>query len=156
MGINIREKEGIKGKLLIIERDAKTNEIISQTTHTNVITNAFRDLLANAMAGGTVDLAISGIAVGDDDTAADVTDTALTSQISTIKAPVSESLNDDTAQTVTATFYFAATDSGWYGTWAEVGLYGNDDNTLFTHTVLSPPKTFDNTKSVTIIYAVEL
>jgi hypothetical protein len=156
MGINIREKEGIKGKLLIIERDAKTNEIISQTTHTNIITNAFRDLLASAMAGGTVDLKISGIAVGDDDTAAVVTDTALTSQISTIKAPISESINDDTAQTVTATFYFAATDSDWYGTWAEVGLYGNDDDTLFTHAILSPTKTFDSTKSLTIVYKVEL
>jgi hypothetical protein len=156
MGINIKEKESLKGRLYVIERDAKTNEIISQTTYTNIITNAFRDLLASAMAGGTVDLEISGLAVGDGDTAAAVTDTALTSQISTIKAPVAESLNDDTAETVSATFYFASTDSNWYGTWKEMGLYGNDDDTLFTHTVLDPTKTFDNTKSITIIYEIEL
>ena len=156
MGINIKEKEGIKGKLLIIERDAKTNEIISQTTHTNVVTNAFRDLIASAMAGGTVDLAISGIAVGNDDTAVNVADVALTSQIGTIKAPVTESLNDDTAQTATATFYFASTDSTWYDTWKEIGLYGNGDATLFTHALLDPVKVFNNTKSVTIIYKVEL
>ncbi len=146
----------IKGNIHIIERDLEGN-VISESTQSNLITNIMKTALADVLTGDyDADKHVIGyIAVGTDDTAANAADTALGAQVGDNKAYVAESLNNDSTATIaSATFFFDSTESDYYETWAEIGLYAANGTDLLTHAVLESTKTFNNTKTITIGYTI--
>ncbi len=152
----INENSKIIGTFTIIERDLDGN-IISESRHSNLITTIMKTALADVLTGDyDEDKHVIGyIAVGTDDTAADAGDTALGTQVGANKAPVSGSLNNDTSSVAAAaTFFFDSTESTYYGTWKEIGLYAANGTDLLTHAVLDPTKTFNNTKTITVSYTI--
>ena len=152
----INENSEIIGTFTIIERDLDGN-IISESRHSNLITTIMKTALADVLTGDyDEDKHVIGyIAVGTDATAANATDTALGNQVGANKAPVSGSLNNDTSSVAAAaTFFFDSTESTYYATWAEIGLFAANGTDLLTHAVLDPTKTFNNTKTITVSYTI--
>lgn len=150
----INENSEIIGTFTIIERDLDGN-IISESRHSNLITTIMKTALADVLTGDydADKCTIGYIAVGTDDTAANATDTALGNQVGANKAYVTDSRHNDTsANKAEATFFFDSTESDYYETWKEIGVYAANGTDLLTHTVLSPTKTFNNTKTITINY----
>ena len=154
----INENSEIIGTFTIIERDLDGN-IISESRHSNLITTIMKTALADVLTGDydANKHVIGYLAVGTNATAANAADTALGTQVGANKAPVSGSLHNDTAATkAEATFFFDSDESDYYGTWAEVGLYAANGTDLLTHSILDPTKTFNNTKTITVNYVVEI
>jgi len=152
----INENSKIIGTFTIIERDLDGN-IISESRHSNLITTIMKIALADVLTGdySAAKHVIGYLAVGTDDTAADAGDTALGTQVGANKAPVSGSLNNDTSSVAAAaTFFFDSTESTYYETWKEIGLYAANGTDLLTHAVLDPTKTFNNTKTITVSYTI--
>ena len=152
----INENSKIIGTFTIIERDLDGN-IISESRHSNLITTIMKIALADVLTGDYSATAhvIGYLAVGTDDTAADAGDTTLGAQVGANKAPVSGSLNNDTSSVAAAaTFFFDSTESTYYETWKEIGLYAANGTDLLTHAVLDPTKTFNNTKTITVSYTI--
>jgi len=152
--INAAERLQILGSFQIIEKDLLGN-VLNVSEHKNLITNKFKAAVADSLTGDydADKCTIGYIAVGTDDTAANATDTALGNQVGANKAYVTDSRHNDTAANkAEATFFFDSTESDYYATWAELGVYATNGTDLLTHTVLSPTKTFNNTKTITINY----
>jgi hypothetical protein len=152
----IKENTKITGTFHIIERDLDGN-IISESNHSNLITNVMKTALADVLTGDydANKHVIGYIAVGTGTTAPNAADTDMETQKGTNKTPVPNSLNNDTsATTASATFFFDSTESSYYDSWDEIGLFAANGTDLLTHAALSPAITFDNTKTVTVSYTI--
>lgn len=159
MGMITSTNVKLKGIITITERNAKTGEIISVDRYENLTTTKLHTALADVLSGD-YDVAkhtIGYLAVGTDDTAANAADTELGAQIGANKAYVPGSLhNDTTATKAEATFFFDSDETTYFATWAEVGLYAANGTDLLTHSILDPGKTFDDTKTITVNYVIEI
>ena len=99
---------------------------------------------------------IGKLAIGTGSTTPLATDQALTTQLGSLKSYVPNSLHNDTYSNKSeSTYYFDSTEASYYGVWAELGLYAANETDLLTHSLISPTKTFDNTKTMTVYYVIE-
>jgi len=98
----------------------------------------------------------AAVSAGTGSTAVAATDLALTTQLGSLKSYVPGSLHNNTySNKAEATYYFDYTEADYYGTWAEIGLYAANGTDLLTHSLISPTKTFSNTKTMTVYYVIE-
>jgi len=146
------------GKYRIDEYDLERDKILRGSWQKNLITNKLKAALADAITGDydADDHVIGKLAVGTGSTAPAATDLSLTTQLGPLKSYVPNSLHNDTySNKAEATYYFDYTETDYYGTWAELGLYAANGTDLLTHSLISPTKTFSNTKTMTVYYVIE-
>ena len=152
------DKNPYLGKFKIEEYDLERDKIIRGSWQKNLITNKLKAALADVITGDydANKHRIGKLAVGTGSTAVAATDLALTTQLGALKAYVPNSLHNDTySNKAESTYYFDSTEAGYYGTWTELGLYAATGTDLLTHSLISPKKIFDNTKTMTVYYLVE-
>jgi hypothetical protein len=152
------DKNPYLGKFKIEEYDLERDKIIRGSWQKNLITNKLKAALADVITGDydANKHRIGKLAVGTGSTAVAATDLALTTQLGALKAYVPNSLHNDTySNKAESTYYFDSTEAGYYGTWTELGLYAYNETDLLTHSLISPTKTFDNTKTMTVYYVIE-
>ena len=152
------DKNPYLGKFRIDEYNIERDRIIRGVWQKNLITNILKAALADVLTGDydSDKHVIGKLAIGTGSTAPLASDQALTTQLGSLKSYVPNSLHNDTySNKAESTYYFDSTEVGYYGTWAELGLYAANESDLLTHSLISPTKTFDNTKTMTVYYVVE-
>jgi len=152
------DKNPYLGKFKIEEYDLERDKIIRGSWQKNLITNKLKAALADVITGDydANKHRIGKLAVGTGSTAVAATDLALTTQLGNLKAYVPNSLHNNTySNKAESTYYFDSAEASYYGTWAELGLYAYNETDLLTHSLISPTKTFDNTKTMTVYYVIE-
>jgi len=152
------DKYPYMGKFRIDEYNIERDKIIRGTWQKNLITNILKAALADVLTGDyDEDKHIIGkLAIGTGSTAPLAGDQALTTQLGSLKSYVPNSLHNDTySNKAESTYYFDSTEASYYGTWAELGLYAANESDLLTHSLISPTKAFDNTKTMTVYYVIE-
>lgn len=156
MAINIEENQKIIGSFHILERDLD-GKVISESYVSNLITNKLKAALADVLTGdyNASKHVIGYIAVGTGTTTPAATDVDIECQLGPNKSPVTGSLNNDTdSNKASAVFFFDNTDSDYYGTWTEIGLFAANGTDLLTHAAISPGKVFNNAKTITVCYTI--
>ena len=152
------DKNPYLGKFKIEEYDFERDKIIRGSWQKNLITNKLKAALADVLTGDydANKHVIGKLAIGTGSTTPAGTDLALTTQLGSLKSYVPGSLHNNTYSNKSeATYYFDYTEADYYGTWAELGLYAANQTDLLTHSLISPTKTFSNTKTMTIYYVIE-
>ena len=152
------DKNPYLGKFRIDEYNIERDKIIRGSWQKNLITNKLKTALADVLTGDyDADKHVIGkLSIGTGSTSPSATDLALTSQLGSLKPYVPNSLHNNTySNKAEATYYFDSAESSYYGTWGELGLYAANQTDLLTHSLISPTKTFDNTKTMTIYYVIE-
>jgi len=146
------------GKFKIDEYDIQRDKILKGSWQKNLITSKLKAALADVLTGDyDADKHVIGkLAIGTGSTAPLASDLSLTTQLGSLKSYVPNSLHNDTYSNKSeSTYYFDSTEAGYYGTWAELGLYAANETDLLTHSLISPTKSFDNTKTMTVYYVIE-
>ena len=152
------DKNPYLGKFKIVEHDLDRDKIIRGPWQKNLITNKLKAALADVLTGDydSNKHVIGKLAIGTGSTTPAGTDLALTTQLGSLKSYVPGSLHNNTYSNKSeATYYFDYTEADYYGTWAELGLYAANQTDLLTHSLISPTKTFSNTKTMTVYYVIE-
>jgi len=152
------DKNPYLGKFRIDEYHIERDKIIRGTWQKNLITNKLKAALADVLTGDyDADKHVIGkLAIGTGSSAVAATDLALTTQLGALKSYVPNSLHNNTySNKAESTYYFDSAESSYWGVWAELGLYAANQTDLLTHSLISPTKTFDNTKTMTVYYVVE-
>ena len=152
------DKNPYLGKFKIEEYDLERDKIIRGSWQNNLITNKLKAALADVLTGDydPNKHVIGKLAIGTGSTAPAATDLGLTTQLGSLKSYVPGSLHNNTYSNKSeATYYFDYTEADYYGTWAELGLYAANQTDLLTHSLISPTKTFSNTKTMTVYYVIE-
>jgi len=152
------DKDPYLGKFRIDEYNIERDRIIRGKWQNNLITNILKAALADVLTGDYDEdkHVIGKLAIGTGSTAPLASDQALTTQLGSLKSYVPNSLHNDTySNKAESTYYFDSTEASYYGTWAELGLYAANESDLLTHSLISPTKTFDNTKTMTVYYVIE-
>jgi len=152
------DKNPYLGRFRIDEYNIERDRIIRGEWQKNLITNILKATLADVLTGDydSDKHVIGKLAIGTGSTAPLASDQALTTQLGSLKSYVPNSLHNDTySNKAESTYYFDSTEASYYGTWAELGLYAANESDLLTHSLISPTKTFDNTKTMTVYYVVE-
>lgn len=152
------DKNPYLGRFRIDEYNIERDRIIRGEWQKNLITNILKAALADVLTGDyDEDKHIIGkLAIGTGSTAPLASDQALTTQLGSLKSYVPNSLHNDTySNKAESTYYFDSTEASYYGAWAELGLYATNESDLLTHSLISPTKTFDNTKTMTVYYVIE-
>lgn len=151
-------KDPYLGKFRIDEYDIERDRVIRGTWQKNLITNKLKAALADVLTGdyNANKHVIGKLAVGTGTATPAATDLSLTNQLGPLKSYVPNSLHNNTySNKAEATYYFDYTETEYYGTWAEIGLYAANQTDLLTHSLISPEKTFSNTKTMTVYYVIE-
>lgn len=143
----------LKGELIITIRDAKTNRIKDQTHYKNLVVNAGLASIAAALRGSTASNKgiITYLALGDDNTTPESTDTTLGNE--TIRKLIADryNLNSDSKVAVFRAFFNTSEAND---THLEAGLFGDDatgtadSGTLFCHTAINKTKTSADTMTI--------
>ena len=152
------DKAPYLGKFRIDEYNIERDRIIRGSWQKNLITNILKAALADVLTGDydSDKHVIGKLAIGTGSTTPLATDQALTTQLGSLKSYVPNSLHNDTySNKAESTYYFDSTEASYYGVWAELGLYAANETDLLTHSLISPTKTFDNTKTMTVYYVIE-
>ncbi len=152
------DKNPYLGKFRIEEYDLERDKIIRGSWQKNLITNKLKAALADVITGDydANKHVIGKLAIGTGTTAPLATDLSLTNQLGALKPYVPNSLHNNTySNKAEGTYYFDSAEVGYYGTWAELGIYAVNQTDLLTHSLISPTKTFDNTKTMTVYYVIE-
>ncbi len=152
------DKNPYIGKFRIDEYNIERDKIIRGSWQKNLITNKLKAALADVLTGEyDADKHVIGkLAIGTGVTAPTSADLSLASQLGPLKSYVPNSLHNNTySNKAEATYYFDSAESSYYGTWAELGLYASNQTDLLTHSLISPTKSFDNTKTMTVYYVIE-
>ena len=152
------DKNPYLGKFRIDEYNIERDRIILGHWQKNLITNILKAALADVLTGDYDEdkHVIGKLAIGTGSTAPLASDQALTTQLGSLKSFVPNSLHNDTyPNKAESTYYFDSTEASYYGTWAELGLYAANESDLLTHSLISPTKAFDNTKTMTVYYVIE-
>lgn len=147
---NTQENIKIKGELIVTIQDAKTGKIKDKTHYKNLVVNTGLISIAQALRGATASNKgiITYLALGDDNTAPDPTDTTLTNE--TIRKLISERSNLVSNEKI-AVFRTFFNTSEANDTHYEAGLFGDDasgtpdSGTLFCHTAIDKTKTSADT-----------
>lgn len=144
--------DGIKisGRTRFRIRDLLTGELEITPWKHNLVTTAGMVLYASLLRG-TSAAHCAYCAVGSDDTAADVGDTALAAEIGRL------AITDTSISTATVTYstFFGSADCN--GAWNEVGLLTESvGGTLICRNVLAAEQTKNAANTITIDYALEV
>jgi len=152
------DKNPYLGRFKIDEYSLERDTLIKGRWQKNLITNKLKAALADAVTGDydPNKHVIGKLAIGTGTAAPVATDLSLANQLGPLKSYVPNSLHNDTySNKAESTYYFDSTEAGYYGTWTELGLYAYNETDLLTHSLISPTKTFDNTKTMTVYYVIE-
>ena len=113
-----------KGQVVI--KNLTTGEVLEIN---NIVTNDFYNMVASAMAGGSIDL-ISHIAIGDDNTAATVNDTSLYNEVFR-KSITNKSYSGDR---ITISALIQGNEANFV--WKEVGLFNDASAGIITNRIV--------------------
>jgi len=151
------KKEGIKikGHLKLTFRDGQTKEVKRITEYDNLICTVGNTMIANNLSDASPDntMKVNYVALGSDDTAPAIGDTALGTE--TYRNTVSSSSN--VLNVAYFTGFFNTTETT--GTYKEAGLFSNggagaDSGILLSHVAIDVTK--DNTETLTIDWTLTI
>ena len=145
------------GRFRIDEYIIEKDKYIKGKWQKNLITDKFKELIAETICGlGEEEkITIKYLAVGTNDTTPVSSNTALNSQLGTLKEHLTEALNNyENSQVASGLWYYDSPEAQYYGTLVELGLYGSDGLTLLTHSLVYPSVTFNSEKTLNILYEV--
>jgi hypothetical protein len=152
------DKNPYFGKFRIDEYNIERDKLIIGSWQKNLITNKLKAALADVLTGDYDENkhVIGKLAIGTGTTTPATANISLANQLGALKSYVPNSLHNNTySNKAEGTYYFDSAESSYYGTWGELGLYAANQTDLLTHSLISPTKTFDNTKTMTVYYVIE-
>jgi hypothetical protein len=146
--LKAKDDNAIHGRVRLIIRDAKTNEIFRIQEQDNLIVNAGHNLVAAIMNGESVSLP-NYIAVGTGTTTPAAGDTTLEGEIGRLPTTSRTRTNNQ----VLYSTYFGSGDCN--GTWNKIGIFNaSSGGTLLSELLLSPAVTKNTSVAVDCEYTI--
>lgn len=144
---------GVRGRAVFEWHDVRTGALVHRSEKHNIVTNAGLDLFVTLITGDSTDYP-SHMAIGTDDTAAAVTDTALGAEVSPRQAFTTETTSS-TGIIQWKGFWNSTEANG--NTIAEAGIFNaSSSGTMSNRVVLSPALSKTNSLSLTITWTFTL
>lgn len=146
------------GRFKIDEYIIEKDKYIKGKWQKNLITDKWKEQMA-LVTTGTYEInkiTMHYLGLGDDDTAPISSNTSMNSQVGALKTAITGSIHNNTTYNIgQGSWYYESTEATYYGILKEIAMFGRDGITMLTHALIIPTVTFNNTKTLNILYEVE-
>lgn len=146
------------GRFRIDEYIIEKDKYIKGNWQKNLITNKWKEQMALVTTGiyEPYKITMYYLGLGNDDTAVVATNTEMNNIVGELKEPIVSSIHNNTTPNIAqGSWYYESTEAQYYDTLKEIALFSLDGLLMLTHALISPTVTFNNTKTLNVLYEVE-
>jgi len=146
------------GRFRIDEYIIEKDKYIKGNWQKNLITDKWKEQMALVTTGvyEPYKITMYYLGLGNDDTAPISSNTAMNSQVGDLKEPITSSIHNNTTYNIgQGSWYYESTEAQYYDTLKEIALFSLDGLLMLTHALITPNVTFNNTKTLNVLYEVE-